>query len=314
MTSVASTGTFSVIGTHKPKYLSVHKLLIEDSTIKNGLFIRNLFRNTLFEDKNFDSNDRSLHNSNVQKLRVLNHYFIKSLNSVNTIKSGVFHNSHFTDVNWESGIADNSIWYGAEFKGGIFNYGIWQDGTFSGGVFQNSRGLTYTPEDYSFVTTHYRNWFKGNFNGGEFYNSVWLNGTFNLGKFYGSDWYGGVWNNGILGDLNIPTANTTMAKYLNIGTGATYTVWYNGMVNNAEVGGRGYLDWYDGKFNAGIFSASASTPTNRSWWYNGQFNGGNFSGLAKWKTGTFNSGKFNSHYGYTLSSSTFSSSYGWESG
>lgn len=315
LSGLSSSGTYSVLGGHRPKYFSVHKLLVEDSTIKNGLFIRTLFRNSTFENSLIDSNDRNLNNENVQKLRVLNNYFINStFSSINTIKSGVFHNNHFVDVNWESGISDNSIWLGPQFKGGVFNYGIWVDGTFSGGVFQNSRGITYSVEDYDYKTTYYRNWSKGTFNNGEFFNSVWLDGTFNLGKFYGSDWYGGVWNNGILGDRNIPTSNTTMAKYLNIGTGATMTTWNNGMVDNAEVGGLGYIDWNDGKFNGGVFSASASNSSNRSTWYTGQFNGGNFSGLAKWKNGVFNSGKFNSYFGYTLSASTQSTDYSWEYG
>lgn len=315
LAGLSSSGTYSVMGIHKPTYLSVHNLLIEDSTIKNGLFIRSLFWNSNFENSLINSNDRNLNNQNVQKLRVINNYFIFSTaSSVNTIRSGVFHNSHFLNINWLSGIADNSIWSGPEFKGGVFNYGIWTDGTFSGGVFQNSRGVSYSVEDYDFQTTFYRNWSKGNFNDGEFYNSVWLDGTFNLGKLYASDWYGGVWNNGILGDKNVPISNTTMAKYLNIGTGATMTIWNNGMVENAEVGGLGYIDWFDGKFNGGIFSASASTSTNRSIWYNGQFNGGNFSGMAKWKNGIFNSGKFNSYYGFTLSNSTYSIDYSWETG
>jgi hypothetical protein len=226
----------------------------------------------------------------------------------------VFHNNHIVGVEWASGIADNSIWQGPDFKGGIFNYGIWVDGTFSGGRFQNSRGLTYATDDYSLVTTHYRNWRRGTFNGGEFQNSVWLEGTFNLGKMWSSDWYGGVWNNGILGDANTPTANTTMAKYLNIGTGATQTEWYNGVVENAEVGGLGYMTWYDGTFNGGIFSSSASNSYNRSLWLNGQFNGGNFTKMAKWRNGTFNGGKFQSYYGYTQSNSTQSTDYSWENG
>jgi hypothetical protein len=311
---MSASGTFSVLGGLKPTYLSVHRLLIQNSKIINGLFIRNLFRNTLFEDETFNNNDTQLNNTNVQKLRVLNHYFINSASSSNTVRSGVFHNSHFINVDWQSGIADNSIWLGPDFKGGIFNYGIWRNGTFSGGRFQNSRGLTFSPEDYTYETTFYRNWYKGTFDGGEVFNSVWLDGTFNLGKFYNSDWYGGVWNNGILGDNSTPTAYTTMAKFLNIGTGSTQTFWYNGMVENAEVGGQGYIDWYDGKFNSGIFSSSASNSMTHSIWYNGQFNGGNFTGLAKWKDGIFNSGKFNSYYGYTLSNSTQSIDYSWESG
>jgi hypothetical protein len=312
LTGVSSSGTYSVVGGKKPQYISVHKLLIEDSVIRKGLFVRNLFKNSTFRDSDFNSNDRSLDNSNISKARVINHYF-GSGSSSNTIESGLFHNSHFiSDVNWISGIADNSVWDGPEFKGGIFNYGIWLNGTFSGGVFQNSRGLTYSIEDYTAENNYYRNWSNGTFNGGEFFNSVWLNGTFNLGKFWSSDWYGGVWNNGILGDRNIPTSRTTMAKLLNIGTGATQTFWYNGMVEGAEVGGEGYIDWFDGKFNAGIFSAS--TDGTHSIWYNGQFNGGNFTGLSRWKNGSFNGGKFTSWYGWTLSSSSQSTDYAWEYG
>jgi hypothetical protein len=313
LTSVSVTGTYSLVGGKKPTYISVHKLLIENSIVRKGLFVRNLFRNTTFEDTEFNSNDRELANNNISKSRFINHYFVNSASQSNTIKSGLFHNSHFLNVDWTSGIADNSVWDGPEFKGGVFNYGIWLGGTFSGGIFQNSRGITYSREDYTAETTYYRNWSKGTFNGGEVYNSVWLNGTFNLGKFWGSDWYGGIWNNGILGDNRLPTSRTTMAKLLNIGTGATHTLWYNGMVEGAEVGGQGFIDWYDGQFNAGIFSASYSAATY-SVWHNGKFNEGNFTGLAKWKNGNFNGGKFTSHYGWTLSNSTLAKDYAWEFG
>jgi len=301
--------TFSVPNS-LPTYVSVNKLLIDSSEINNGLFERTLFKNSTFVSEEFNNIDRNITNSNIEKLRLVNLLF-KDNN--NTIKNGLVHKSHILDANWVSGICNNSIWKGTTFGNGVFNSGIWEQGSFNNGYFQNSRGITLSTVDYSSYQ-HYKNWFDGTFNNGYFYNSVWLSGTFNNGKLYNSDWYGGIWNNGILGDKNIPTMNTSMGSLTNIGIGSTQTFWYDGIVENAQIGGDGIVYWYGGKFNNGKFSSNNTTSLKESIWYDGEFNGGDFADLARWKNGTFNKGKFRSYYGWTMSSSTYSTDYSWENG
>ena len=302
-------GTYSVYG-NVPTYVSINKLLIDNSEVNNGLFIRNLFTNTTFTNDEFNNLDKNLTISNVEKLRVVNQVF-KDNN--NTVKAGLIYKSHILDVNWISGISNNCIWKGASFGGGVFNNGYWKDGYFNNGYFQNSKGLTPSSVDFD-INNHYRNWFNGTFNNGTFYNALWLDGTFNNGKMYASNWYGGVWNNGTLGDKNIPTLNTNMGKFPNVGVGATQTHWYNGVVENAQVGGSGIVYWYGGRFNNGVFTSDGSVSSNESIWYDGEFNGGDFTNLSRWKGGTFNKGKFKSHYNWTSSSSTYSTDYSWEGG
>lgn len=307
VTSLPAGGTYSVLG-YLPTYASVNELLINSSEINSGLFVRNLFTNTTFTNDAFNNNDRDLSVINTEKLRLVNQIF---KNNNNTVDNGLIYKSHILDLIWNSGISNNSIWNGPTFGGGIFDSGYWENGTFENGYFQNSKNTSLTSIDYD-SNTHYKNWKLGTFNNGIFYNSTWLDGIFNNGKLYNSDWYGGIWNNGILGDKNIPTLNTTMAKY--VGISATQTLWNDGIVENAQVGGDGIIYWYDGKFNSGVFTSYGSSASKESIWYGGEFNGGDFSDLARWKDGDFNKGKFRSYYGWTMSSSTYSTHYGWENG
>lgn len=306
---ILSGGTYSVPD-NLPNYVSINKLLIDSSEVKSGLFIRTLLKNSTFYNEEFNNYDRDIVISNIEKLRLVNLLF---RDNNNTVKASLVHKSHILNANWISGISNNSIWIGVTFGDGVFNNGIWENGTFNNGYFQNSKFVTYSTVDYS-LKTHYKNWFNGTFNGGFFNNSVWLSGTFNNGKLYNSDWYGGIWNNGILGDKNIPTLNTNMSKFPTIEVGATQTFWYNGIVENAQIGGDGIVYWYDGKFNGGVFTSNNTNVYRESIWYNGEFNGGNFTGLARWKDGKFNKGKFSSYYGWTMSSSTYSTDYSWEKG
>ena len=296
-----------------PTYASINKLLIDSSTVESGLFERTLFTNTNFTNKNFNNLDTSLSINNTELLRIINVIFD---NNANTINSGVVHKSHVLNVAWNSGILNNSIWIGPSFSNGVFNDGYWVSGIFNGFYFQNSDGVGLTSVDYS-DDLHYNSWLSGTFNNGYFYNSSWLSGTFNSGKFYNSDWYAGTWNYGLLGDVNIPTSNTTMGVYQSIVgiTGGTQTVWYDGTVNNAQVGGDGIVYWYDGDFNSGVFTSNDSiSSVKESIWYFGTFNGGDFANLARWKNGTFSSGRFRSIYGWQNSGSTYSTDYSWEDG
>ena len=311
-------GPLSVVGTYfiknsTPNYASINKLLIDSSTIKSGLFERTLFTDTTFNNDSFNNLDTNISLSNVNLLRLVNLIFD---NNNNTVNSGVIHKSHLMSVIWNSGILNNSIWNGPSFSNGVFNNGYWVNGIFNGGYFQNSKGIGLTSVDYSYEN-HYNSWLNGIFNNGYFYNSAWLSGIFNNGKLYNSDWYAGTWNYGVLGDKNIPTTNTTLGSYMSISgvTGGTQSIWNDGIVDNAQVGGDGIVYWYGGNFNNGIFTSNGTTPSvNESIWYGGNFNGGNFTKLARWKNGTFNKGKFASIYGWTMSTSTYSTDYSWENG
>ena len=208
----------------------------------------------------------------------------------------------------------NSIIYGTTFSNGLFKDGYWLNGIFNNGIFADSNNIISTTMSYdNYISGYYRSWRDGVFNNGQFYNSVWIDGTFNNGQFYNSDWYGGLWNNGILGIKNSPYLLTTMGYYNNLGIGATVTVFNNGVVNSAIIGGSSSIYWYNGDFNDGDFT-SFGVGYPESIWYNGNFNGGRFDGLAKWKNGIFNNGKFISHYGFTLSNSTNILDYSWENG
>lgn len=310
VSSLSMSGTYSISNDNLSTYTSINKLLIDSSEINTGLFIRTLFKNSTFTNDEFNNLDTKLSNNNIDRLRLINQVF--SSNN-NTVKSGLIHKSHILNVNWVSGISNNSIWNGPTFGNGVFNSGYWQDGIFNNGYFQNSKDLTLTNIDYS-EFSEYKNWLNGTFNNGIFHNSSWIDGTFNNGKLYNSNWYGGIWNNGILGDKNIPTLNTNMGQtHSDISGGATQTFWYNGIVENANIGGYGSVYWYDGKFNNGIFTSENIIDSNESIWYGGDFNGGNFSKLARWRDGTFNNGKFTSYYGWDISS-TYSTDYSWENG
>ena len=306
-------------------YVSINKFLIDSSIINSGVFKRTGIKRTIFENKEFDITDRNLTLSNIDKLKLININFKDTLNVIN---DGLIYKSHFINDTWNNGVAFNSVWNGGTFSNGVFKAGYWIDGTFNNGSFIDSNDLVYSSPDYDdLVSFKFKNWVNGTFNLGEFYNSAWAGGTFNNGRFYNSDWYGGIWNNGILGSNTIPTSNTSFSTgdklsadigYIYEISSATYSVWNNGIVENAKVGGKGLVYWNGGKFNNGEFTSYGSSLTQSSIWYDGEFNGGSFTGLAKWKNGTFNKGKFLSYYGYELASptnsSTYSTDYGWENG
>lgn len=311
--SIHTGGYYSVQNAEQNNYISINKFLINNSTINSGLFKRTSFNGSNFTNTSFDNTDRNLTLSNINILRVINSIFN---NNNNTINSGLFYKSHFVNGTWSNGISFNSYWNKGIFNNGIFKSGYWIDGTFNNGSFIDS-GITASQVlDYNYISLP-QIWQNGQFNGGEFFNSLWNSGEFNNGRFYKSNWLGGIWNNGILGSKNYKTYDTTMGT-LSPFTGATFTIWNNGSVENALVGGYGQVYWYDGKFNDGEFTSYATSSTDQSIWYNGDFNGGKFTNLARWKNGNFYDGKFLSYIGWTLTSptnsSTYSTDYGWENG
>jgi hypothetical protein len=306
-------GYYTVQNAEQNNYVSINKFLINNSTINSGMFKRTSFQNSDFINSIFDNNDRNLTISNISILRVINSIFN---NNNNTIDDGMFYKSHFVNGTWSGGIAFNSIWNGGTFGNGVFKSGYWINGTFNNGIFMDS-GLTASQSlDYNYISLP-QIWQNGQFNNGEFFNSIWNGGIFNNGRLYKSTWLGGVWNNGILGSKNYNAYDTTMGN-LTPFTGATFTIWNNGVVDNALVGGYGQVYWYGGKFNDGEFTSYATSPTDQSIWYDGDFNGGKFTNYARWKNGSFHDGKFLSYIGWTLTSatnsSTYSTDYGWENG
>lgn len=301
-----------------PNFLSINQVLVRNSTIISGLFKRSLISNSIFYNESFDNTDKSISPNNIDKLRITKTVF---KNNKNDVKSGLFYRDHFFGGTFSGGIAYETIWKDAIFKSGIFKSGYWKNGTFAGGKFIESPGTTASTLAFS-SPSEFQSWVDGNFTGGEFDSSVWRNGTFSNGKFFNSDWYAGVWQNGILGDINIPYSKTTMAsKTINyLINGATSSVWLDGVVENAQIGGDGAVYWFGGKFNNGLFTSNGTGQINgsnfrrESIWYGGEFNGGEFDKLSKWKNGDFNGGWFNSHYGWTFSNLTASEYYSWENG
>jgi hypothetical protein len=301
-------GTFSV-GITNPNYVSLHRFKIENSTITEGLFKNTLVVNSNIYNADFDNLDTKLSVSNISKLRFVNTLFKGDNNKFN---SGIAYKSHILNTYWNNGIIFNSILSEQTFSNGVFKNSYWLNGTFNNGIFIDSDDLVISTQSYDNNSGYYRSWRNGSFNSGQFYNSTWIEGTFNNGRLFNSRWYGGTWNNGILGLKNSPYLNTTMGYYPNLGTGSNITIWNNGTVDSAIIGGYSNVYWYTGKFNDGSFFSFGSQ--SESIWHNGDFNGGRFEGVAKWKNGIFNRGKFLSYYGWTLSNSTASSDYAWENG
>lgn len=309
-----SGGSYYTSGATQNSYVSINNFYINNSTINSGLFKKTSICNSTFINNNFDNFDKNLTISNIEKLRIVNTIFSRTNNN---IKSGLLYKSHFVDGTFTSGIIYNSIWNGGHFLNGIANNITWLDGTFSNGYFLNSSNLDESYIDYDLISRK-KVWFDGIFNLGYFEKSTWLKGTFNNGRFYNSTWYGGIWNNGILGLINLPTDSTKMGYMNSITNSATYTIWKDGVVENAIVGGSSSVYWYNGKFNNGEFISYGTSSTNESIWYNGKFSGGKFSYLARWKNGEFDGGRFDSYYGLNsvspTQSSNQSSDYGWEYG
>lgn len=292
--------------------LSINKFLMNNSTIVGGFFRGTGINNSNFTNKDFDNLDRNLTLENIRKLRLVNLIFA---NTNNTINSGFIYKSHFVNDIWNNGIAFNSIWNGGIFQNGVFNNSYWQNGIFNNGSFINSRELTLTTQDYNSQAV-YKNWLNGVFNLGEFYNSIWINGTFSNGRFWSSEWYSGTWENGILGNNTVPYKETKMSVNAQISISGPKTIWLNGIVENALIGGLGIIDWHNGKFINGEMTAD---QINLTTWINGDFLGGKITGLTVWKNGNFYKGKFLSTLGWNEHLPTIAlpppfGKWGWENG
>jgi hypothetical protein len=314
--NLQSGGIFYIDSGSTNNYFSLHKSNFYNNTVESGKFKRSglqncRFRNDIFKKYVYPSADVK----NIQLTRLVNIMF---QNTGNIVESGTVYKSHFVNDVMNGGTFFNSIWLGGTFSDGLFKNSVWSGGNFNGGKFVDSRESTIFTFDYD-TTSNNKLWQGGNFNGGEFYNSLWVRGNFNGGRFYFSDWTGGTWSNGVLGSKDFRIRDTTMAYYgPTTSFGATHTVWYNGLVENALVGGFGSIDWYGGKMIGGEFTSEGRSQSNYSIWHDGDFYNSSFTKLAWWHDGNFYSGKFLSEIGWnevnllTHSNSTFS--YGWLSG
>jgi hypothetical protein len=298
------------------RYFSINKFFVKNTKVISGKFTKTLFEDCLFENDFFEKYVYPSRNiTNTERIRLVNILFNRNNN---TIKSGIVYKSHFVDGVFDGATFYDSFWLGNNFTDGLFKYSVWTNGNFNGGKFVDSKDPKFFTFDYDY-SSNTRLWQDGSFNNGEFFNSLWVRGIFNNGKFYKSDWTGGTWNNGILGSINLKSNETTLSFYgPTTSFGATFTVWNNGVVENAIVGGDGYLDWYNGKMLGGLFTSNGRGRNVQSVWHNGEFYGSSFTKQAWWKNGKFFSGKFQSEIGWTaVSFTTFSNdsyNYGWVNG
>ena len=329
------------------RYGYLHKLKIHKSKIKSGLFRRTFFKNSLIENDDYNVNDKDY--NNLEKIRNLVISDSIFLDNSNILSSAVYLNSYFvkgSDI-WTNGIVQNSVWNGMTFSNGTIKESRWVNGKFNSGLFYNSRtfdSISSQDEQYYYIEntkSYYKDglttatisnnrysWQNGQFGdlitpiigkykqipSLEFYKSDWEGGTFSNGRFYYSKWHNGLINGGHIGDTSIPASDTLfyngIISYTTVDNATLYSsdTSYLQSTNNT-------ITWNNGIFNSGVFGSDISqTASNLSIWYGGEFNGGEFITNARWKNGNFNGGKFISGYGWTMSSSTYSTDYGWENG
>lgn len=330
-------GTFSTPEANN-RWGYVYKAKIDSSKIKSGIFRRAYITNSLIENEEYNSKDRTFGNLPLIKKLVISDSIFK--NTGNILSKATYLHSSFVNGGdlFTDGIVFRSLWNGMTFSNGIFKESTWFDGTFINGSFYNNRSfnafpnLTYPYYDVDRIKTYYKDgitsptisndrysWRSGTFSGGEFFKSDWENGEFNNGEFNYSNFYGGDINGGIIGNPNVSIENTRVynaeINYTTVQNAEIYATDPNlyGLSNST-------INWYNGIFNDGLFGSDISqTASHVATWHDGQFNGGQFVSMAKWKNGVFNNGKFLSAYGWTMSGGlTVSSStqldYTWENG
>lgn len=330
-------GTFSTPDANS-RYGYVYKAKIDSSKIKSGIFRRAYIKNSLIENEDYNSSDRTFSNLPLVRSLVISDSIFK--NTGNILSKATYLHTSFVNGSdqFSEGIVFRSLWNGMTFSSGTFKESTWFDGTFINGSFYNSRSFNASPNstypyyDLDRIKTYYKDgatsatisnnrysWRNGTFSGGEFFKSDWENGEFNDGEFIYSNFYNGTINGGIVGSLNIPIENTKVynseINYTTVQNAELYAIDPNlyGLSSST-------INWYNGIFNEGLFGSDISqTASHSATWYEGQFNGGQFASMAKWKNGTFNNGKFLSGYGWTMSGGLTAGNstqldYTWENG
>ncbi len=321
------------------RYNYIHNVKVNKSNIKSGMFRRAYMKDSVVYNQSYDNRDIDFTDLPAIKDLMFTEMILRKTG--NNINSGLFVYSFLTSGNdtWRDGIYYNSSWLGQTFSNGVFRESRWEDGNFQNGLFYKSNAgggstgaITYQSEKFQSswrsgnIVGHFYNnrysWINGTFNGGSFYKSGWENGTFKSGKMYLSDWFNGTFSNGVLGDVGISSTDTNFYG----------GIFNDGIVENANIFATNtdwifsgskpprLVTWNNGIFKAGRFGANIYTEDgsdefSESIWNGGYFNGGSFeSNNAKWLNGTFNGGKFISGYGYTMSTSTYSTDYSWADG
>lgn len=322
------------------RYNYLHTTKINNSNIKSGIFRRAYTKNSVIYNQGYNNKDFDLANLPTIKSLLFTDSILR--NTGNNINSGIFINSFITNGSdaWKNGIFHNSSWLGQTFSDGVFRESRWESGTFQNGLFYKSNaggGIDFFSSNYfsekkqvfwrsgNISSPALRNdrysWIDGLFNNGEFYKSGWENGVFKNGKLYLSDWFGGTFSNGVMGDIKLSPTDTNFYN----------GVFDNGTVENANVYAKNtdfspytttspqLITWNNGIFKSGIFGSVVYNQYDldefsEAIWNGGEFNGGSFESNARWKNGTFNGGNFISGYGWTMSTSTYSTDYSWENG
>ena len=324
-------GTFSSFRLdNRWSYISKTKFI--KSKIKNGLFKRNYFSNSLIRNEDYDSTDKDFENELLIKKLLISDVIFNNTNNI--LSSATYMNSFLiggTDK-WHDGIIYNSYLDSFTFSSGVVKESYWKNGNFLKGIFYNSKSFdSIINEKYKYLDTnrlfsHFRrgikgvennrwSWVNGNFYGGEFYKSDWENGNFIDGYFNYSNFYNGTFSGGVIGDIKNSYENTFVYNANIIHTTVENATLF--AINPSTWSTVSYkINWENGVFNSGVFG---SNEFGKSIWKGGTFNGGQFMSWAKWKGGTFNGGQFTSGLGWTQSGLRFNNStrkedYTWEGG
>lgn len=248
-------------------------------------------------DNSIPSENTHIYSATVSNTTVENAFFYAIDSSYyDTTPNGYYYTP--SKINWYNGVFNNGI-FGSDlsqsnqtgnpirfiYTDSVVTYHeiLYPSGTYDGYpyyVLTNETGTTYS---YVFFTSSTTSAIGGTFSGPRWEHWQLFDPT--SGNTYGSDFYGVLTYSGI----DVPV---TDSDYLFRDGGAAISS------------------------GSSISSSTVYIPatSNTAIWYNGTFNNGQFITNARWKYGKFNGGKFISGYGWTMSSSTYSTDYGWEDG
>ena len=348
VTSLTGSGVFltspngltgSITGTNRYNYL--HKVRINNSTIKSGIIRRAFISNSTIYSETFDNADYLFSDKvKLKSLFIMDSIFSKNGNSIfsGLISTSYINNDYyFTGIpntendTWYNGIFWRSLWEGADFNNGSFVQSNWKNGTFNDGIFYLNKTSIFKNKFFeNLESSYYKSlgnsvinnlndrftWEDGWFKNGQFFDSVWENGRFGQrggigGKIYKSTWINGQFRGGIFGDdrFNVTDNNFYGGSFINgvvmnsnFYSGGTYSTGFTG------------INWYNGIFQSGVFGNNVNDTQATATWNNGTFNGGSFTNTAVWLNGTFNGGKLTSYYGATYTISNTQSEYTWQNG
>jgi hypothetical protein len=273
----------------------LHPTKFENSKINSGIFRKAYFEGCQIYNPQFNNLERDPKNyKNWRSLLLTDTIF---QDNSNTVKSGLFYNSHWLSGSdsWINGIFYNSTWnvqtltYSNytigelkttsinKFNDGIFKQSKWINGIFSNGQFyKNNSNITFTASVYENLvrsnTSSFRigpshrtrySWQNGTFENGIFEQSTFETGLFKSGEFFNSTFLTGEASGGNFGKRNLKAELTRVAS----GSFSSVNVIsseFRAANPNGSIEGNFEIDWYNGIFNNGVFgvlveSASYST-------------------------------------------------------